>query len=402
MATDSILGLFTDPYQYMQQQNQAQNRAATEFAQLTPMQQAQFGIYKGAGQLGGGFAGAMGVQDPVLQRQSQRQQLLKGLDFNDPVALANASRAALEMNDVQASREFSAAAERLKATQLEAEVKKSQIARNLRERPANMSELSKLQAEREDLIAQFGENDPRVKEINALIAKKTTVGKTIGQEIGEGLGQGLGLIGKALGAGLKKEGEETGQFAAKDFNALGSAVAAGTASKRNLSTLETALQNSFTGKFADAKENVITSLTALGVPVGDDLKQAATNKQLIDAMGTRYVFPLVKNFPGSLAAKELERLEKTAPNSLQQPETIQRLVNLMKVDLAENEYTYNQAKQYKASKNSLIGFNQADSKIEFQQKLTKLQGMVGEARKKGSVTKEEKAAIESLQRELGV
>jgi hypothetical protein len=110
-------------------------------------------------------------------------------------------------------------------------------------------------------------------------------------------------------------------------------------------------------------------------------------------MGTRYVFPLVKNFPGSLAAKELDRLEKTAPNSLQQPETIQRLVNLMKVDLAENEYTYNQAKSYKDKKQSLIGFNQADSKIEFQQKLNKLQGMVGSARKKGSITKEEKDAI---------
>jgi hypothetical protein len=402
MATDSILGLFTDPYQYMQQQNQAQNRAATEFAQLTPMQQAQFGIYKGAGQLGGGFAGAMGVQDPVLQRQSQRQQLLKGLDWNDPTALANASRAALEMNDVQASREFSAAAERLKATQLEAEVKKSQIARNLRERPANMSELSKLQAEREDLIAQFGENDPRVKEINALIAKKTTVGKTIGQEIGEGLGQGLGLIGKALSAGLKKEGEETGQFAAKDFNALGSAVAAGTASKRNIQTMENALSNSFTGKFADTKTNIISSLKGLGLDVNKDLLEATSNTELVNAMGTRYVFPLVKNFPGSLAAKELAVLQETSPNSLQQPATIARLVGLLKTDIAENEYTYNQAKKYKEAKNSTIGFNPADSKIEFQQKYNQLKDLVAAARKKNSVTEAEKQRIEALKRELGV
>lgn len=402
MATDSILGLFTDPYQYMQQQNQAQDAAAQRFAQMDPMQRAQYGIYKGAGQLGGGFAGAMGAQDPALVRQSKRQQLLQGLDFNDPASLANASRAALEAGDVQASRELAMAAEKARAAQLDTAVKTSQIARNMREpRAAALPELAKLQEYRAQLIEQYGESDPRVKEIDDAIKKKTT-GKSMGQEIGEGLGAGLGLIGKALGAGLKKEGEETGQFAAKDFNALGSAVAAGTASKRNLATLETALQNSFTGKFADSKESIITSLTALGVPVGDDLKQAATNKQLIDAMGTRYVFPLVKNFPGSLAAKELERLEKTAPNSLQQPETIQRLVNLMKVDLAENEYTYNQAKQYKASKNSLIGFNQADSKIEFQQKLNKLQGMVGAARRKGSVSKEEKDAIEALKQELGV
>lgn len=402
MATDSILGLFTDPYQYMQQQSQAQDTAARNFATLDPMQRAQYGIYKGAGQLGGAVAGALGAQDPALARQSQRQQLLKGLDWNDPTSLANASRQALDMGDVQASRELALAADKAKMSQLETAVKTSTIARNMREpRAAALPELAKLQEYRAQLIEQYGESDPRVKEIDDAIKKKTT-GKSMGQEIGEGLGAGLGLIGKALGAGLKKEGEETGQFAAKDFNALGSAVAAGTASKRNLATLETALQNSFTGKFADSKESIITSLTALGVPVGDDLKQAATNKQLIDAMGTRYVFPLVKNFPGSLAAKELDRLEKTAPNSLQQPETIQRLVNLMKVDLAENEYTYNQAKQYKANKNSLIGFNQADSKIEFQQKLNKLQGMVSAARRKGSVSKEEKDAIEALKQELGV
>ncbi len=401
MATDSILGLFTDPYQYMQQQNQAQDAAAMKFAQLNPMERAQYGIYRGAGQLGGAAAGALGVQDPALQRQSQRQRLLQGLDWNDPASLANASRAALEMNDVQASREFAMAAERLKATQLETEVKKSQIARNLRERPASMSELSKLQAEREDLIAQFGENDPRVKEINALINKKTT-GKTMGQEIGEGLGQGLGLIGKALSAGLKKEGEETGQFAAKDFNALGSAVAAGTASKRNIQTMENALNNSFTGKFADTKTNIISSLKGLGLDVNKDLLEATSNTELVNAMGTRYVFPLVKNFPGSLAAKELAVLQETAPSSLQQPATIARLVGLLKTDIAENEYTYNQAKKYKEAKNSTIGFNQADSKIEFQQKYNQLKDLVSAARKKNSITEAEKQRIEALKRELGV
>jgi hypothetical protein len=299
-----------------------------------------------------------------------------------------------QAGDVQGARALAQASQDLA-------LKQSQVTRNLRERPVGMSELGKLQAERTDLVQEFGENDPRVKQYDDKI-KKLSTGKSLGQEIGESMGVGLGLIGKALGAGLKKEGEGTGEFAAKDFNALGSSVAAGTASKRNLSTLETALQNSFTGKFADSKENIVTSLTALGVPVGDDLKQAATNKQLVDAMGTRYVFPLVKNFPGSLAAKELDRLEKTAPNSLQQPETITRLVNLMKVDLAENEYTYNQAKQYKTNKNSLIGFNQADSKIEFQNKVGQLQNLVSAARKKGSVSKEEKQQIDALKSELGV
>ena len=119
-------------------------------------------------------------------------------------------------------------------------------------------------------------------------------------------------------------------------------------------------------------------------------------------MGTRYVFPLVKNFPGSLAAKELDRLEKTAPNALQQPETIMRLVSLMRTDLAENKYTYEKAKEYKHINKSTIGFDEAESRIEFQSKYTKLQDLVTGVRRKKSKTKEEDDQINALRNELGL
>ena len=223
---------------------------------------------------------------------------------------------------------------------------------------------------------------------------------------GEGLTQaiasGFGLIGQALAPALKKEGEKTGEFSAANFNTLGSAVAAGTSSLRNLSTLETALQNAFTGKFAEGKEGVVTSLSALGIPIGSDLKEAASNTQLIQAMGVRYVFPLVKNFPGSLAAKELDRLEKTAPNAIQQPETIQRLVNLLRVDLAENKYTYDRAKEYKDKNKTTIGFSEADQRIDFQTKLNNLQGLVATARRNKQMTKSQSEQIQQLKSELGL
>jgi hypothetical protein len=428
MATDSVMGLFQDPQQYQQAMLQQQMKQNYEIAGMPLQQRVGGGLRNAGSQIGGAIGGLMGVQDPQMQLMAFRQQVLRGVDQTDPNSLAQASYALNREGDTAGARALAQAAQ-------EAMVKQSQINKNNREGKAAankvveadgrqylvdsvtgkkiadigatttkanaLPEVGKLQQYREQLVTQFGETDPRVKQVDDAITKATK-GKSMGQEIGEGIGQGLGLIGQALGPALKKEGEGTGDFAAKDFNSLGSAVAAGTASKRNLKTLETALQNSFTGKFADSKEGIITSLTALGVPVGEDLKQAASNKQLVDAMGTRYVFPLVKNFPGSLAAKELDRLEKTAPNSLQQPETITRLVNLMKVDLAENEYTYNQAKKYKENNKTTIGFNQADSKIEFQNKLGTLQGLVSTARRKGSVSKEEKQQIDSLKSELGV
>lgn len=259
-----------------------------------------------------------------------------------------------------------------------------------------------------DLMAELDVLDP-VKDkkkydiVQARIDKLTT-----GKSLEESLGEGLGMLGKALAAGQKKEAEKTGEYSAESFKNLGSAVAAGTASKRNIATLETSLENAFTGKFSEGKEAIVGALISLGIPVGSDLKNATSNTQLIQAMGTRYIFPLVKNYPGSLAAKELASLEKTAPNALQQPETITRLVGLLKIDLAENEYTYNRAKEYKkANKESLIGFNEADQRIEFQNKLGRLQELVTQIKKRRSATnpqgfktKEEDAEINQLRKEL--
>jgi len=263
---------------------------------------------------------------------------------------------------------------------------------------------AKTQAKEEifDLVDKLKTLDP-VKDkfeydtLKARIEKLTNKGKSIEETIGEG----FGILGKALAAGQKKESEATGTFSAENFKNLGSAVASSTSSKRNIATLENALTNAFTGKFAEGKEAAVASLIALGFPVGDDLKKATSNTQLIQAMGTRYIFPLVKNYPGSLAAKELASLEKTAPNALQQPETIQRLVNLLKDDLSENEYTYNAAKTYKQqNKNSLIGFNDADAKIEFQNKLNTLKDLVDRVRRKKSKTQAEDAEIQRLRKEL--
>lgn len=124
MATDSILGLFTDPYQYMQQQNQAQDAAAMKFAQLNPMERAQYGIYRGAGQLGGAAAGALGVQDPALQMQSTRTKLAQGKDFTTSEGWANYAKELQQAGDYQG-----AVAAAQKSTQLQSQIDEKQAAR---------------------------------------------------------------------------------------------------------------------------------------------------------------------------------------------------------------------------------------------------------------------------------
>jgi hypothetical protein len=87
MATSEILGLFTSPQQYQQNQlAQFQNRAAQE-VQMNPFQQAALGARTAGYQLGQGVGGALGGQDPQLQLIAATQQIARSANLADPASL---------------------------------------------------------------------------------------------------------------------------------------------------------------------------------------------------------------------------------------------------------------------------------------------------------------------------
>jgi hypothetical protein len=113
MASD-ILGLFTTPEQYQQNQlAQFQNRAAQE-VQLSPFQQAALGARTAGYQLGQGVGGALGGQDPQLQLISQRNQIGRQIDMSNPASIAQGVQMASQVGDVQLA---TALADRLKTLQ---------------------------------------------------------------------------------------------------------------------------------------------------------------------------------------------------------------------------------------------------------------------------------------------
>lgn len=295
MATDSILGLFTTPQAYQQAQNEAALDRGVRLAQLDPFQRAAAQTYQGGYMAAGALANALGAQDPMLQQLSQRQQLLKGLDFNDPTSLANASRTALEAGDVQASRELAMAAQKARDAQLETSVKTSQIARNLRERPASSSELSKLQAERAEIIAEFGENDPRVKEINALIAKKTT-GGGIGAEIAAGLGP---LVGAMAVSQAKKAGEAGGTEVGKQSAAIQGKYTALGSIKDAVDMLDKGIYSGGYGPLKEAAAKYAGGLLR---------KDRLANTQEFRAYIGDVVIPRLQEFGGNDSVEELNYL----------------------------------------------------------------------------------------------
>ena len=88
MATPSeILGLFTSPQQYQQQQQDLARQRAMEYAKLDPFQKASAAIGQGAYGLAGAIGGALGGQDPQLQLITASQKLANSANLSDPKSL---------------------------------------------------------------------------------------------------------------------------------------------------------------------------------------------------------------------------------------------------------------------------------------------------------------------------
>ena len=87
MADSIVGGLFgMTPEAYQSQQNQQALSQSAQLAQLDPLSAARTGLIYGGRQL----AGALGGQDPMLQKISAQNQILQGLDFTNPDAVSGA------------------------------------------------------------------------------------------------------------------------------------------------------------------------------------------------------------------------------------------------------------------------------------------------------------------------
>ena len=104
MAENIVAGLFgITPEMYQGQQYNQDLKRGYELAQLDPGAAARAQLGASIGQLGRGIAGAMGIEDPQLQRITQRQQLLGMIDPSNPDSYIQAAQMALQSGDAEAA-----------------------------------------------------------------------------------------------------------------------------------------------------------------------------------------------------------------------------------------------------------------------------------------------------------
>jgi hypothetical protein len=88
---------------YGEQQRTSALAEGIRLAQLDPASRGAAMTYAGARGLGGAFANALGVEDPQLQRITQRQQLLGMIDPSNPDSYLQAAQMALQSGDAEAA-----------------------------------------------------------------------------------------------------------------------------------------------------------------------------------------------------------------------------------------------------------------------------------------------------------
>jgi hypothetical protein len=119
-APSSIVGGMFSPeisraaeMEYLQKRQGDMRARAMAFAQLSPMQQADYGFYRGGQQLGDAIGGALGGQDPQLKLISQRQRLLSQLDRSDPESYKKIALQAQQTGDSELATLISEAGRKL-------------------------------------------------------------------------------------------------------------------------------------------------------------------------------------------------------------------------------------------------------------------------------------------------
>ena len=82
----SLFGITPDMYQQSQQARADQQ--AMQYARLSPFEQANFAIGRGANMLGGVIGRGLGGEDPELARITARQQISGQINYADPASIA--------------------------------------------------------------------------------------------------------------------------------------------------------------------------------------------------------------------------------------------------------------------------------------------------------------------------
>ena len=406
MATPQV-GLFGGMGTPEEMQRQLTEQKALQFAQMTPQQQTSYNIYKNTGNLGRGLAGAFGVdvQDPAVRRATMLRQMASQYDTNTPEGLRQMAQA-LQATDpelgfqvMQRAQAMEEATQKLRKEEADIKLKGAQTAKTGYE----TQELSDKQASKNARVqmlkdAGLGDSEARgIASNDSAFAKYIETKKVPVPSEYAVQAQKLGYTAKPYLSDYTPEQVkemEKGVFAYKAGIAQAGATvnkpvdvaaiikqigttedlkdkanvwkAAGDAYKMQVPMIEKLkevrnnLPATFTGSFSETALQFGKALSAFGVPIDEN---KLSNTEYMNSVSSQVLHTIARNFPGSLAVKEMDQLVKSKFNSAQQIKTISRILGDLQTEIEAGTKSYEQlsklpeTERYTKDLNLLTGQN---------------------------------------------
>ena len=408
MATQSIQGLFGGMASPEEMQRQMIEQRAAQFSEMNQNQQLSSMGYKGGANLGQGLASAFGVdiQDPTIKKATMLRQLASQYNTNtakglrdmaealrtsgDPESAFQLTQRAMAMDmEAQKARKEEAeislkGAQTSKAGQETQELSDKQAGKNARVqllRDAGLGESEAMGiASNDTAFAKYIENK-KVPVPSEYAVQAQKLGYTAKPYLSDytpdqvkqmekgvfaykaGIAQAGATVNKPVDVaaiikeiGTKKDIE--GKAAA--WKDAGDAYKSQIPMIEKLKEVKANLPSTFTGAFSDTALQFGKALSAFGVPIDEN---KLSNTEYMNSVSSQVLQTIARNFPGSLAVKEMDQLVKSKFSSPQQIKTIARILGDLQVEIESGTKSYEQlaklpeTERYSKDLNLLTGQN---------------------------------------------
>ena len=455
MATQSIQGLFGGMATPEEMQRQMLEQKAAQFAEMGQNQQLSSMAYKGGANLGQGLASAFGVdiQDPTIQRATRLRQLASQYNTNTAQGLRDMA-AALQATDpesafqlIQRAMTMDEAAQKSRKEEAEIKVKQADVTLKGAQTTKAGQEVQKIDDEqaakgsRVQMLKDAGLGDSEAMGIASndsafakyIETKKVPIPSEYAvqaQKLGytakpylsdytpdqikqmekgvfaykAGIAQAGATVNKPVDvAAIIKEIGTTQDIKGKAdiWKLAGEAYKTQVPMIEKLKEVKANLPATFTGSFSETALQFGKALSALGVPIDEN---KLSNTEYMNSVSSQVLQTIARNFPGSLAVKEMDQLVKSKFSSPQQIKTIARILGDLQTEIEAGTKSYEQlaklpeTERYSKDLNLLTGQNYSKLK-----RYRTLEDKAMTAKKTGQpISKAEFDEAQKLQQELGV
>lgn len=313
---NNLFGL--DPAAIQQRRELTDINTAYKFAQLDPMQRAQFAIARGAAGLGRDITGFLGG-DEQLQKATKVRELSTQFDMTTADGLRQFAQAvapfAPDVAQMAVKRSDEMVTTGLQQTKT--------IAEAVRAGREKLPEIGQLQTYRDELIRELGPNHPKVKEVNEAI-----------KGVAKGRGTNIVLPGEAQDKILREK--RTGKF----LDLEDAAITAGDTIQitRDFNNI---LGKAFTGVGSGVKLTASQFANALGVNV-----TGTSESEQLDQLFAALTVGQAKNLKGALSDKDVKFLKEAVGSRGLTKETLQNVIDRIERNALIDQRTFELAQGY--------------------------------------------------------